>query len=218
MGAQTNPGIRRARAVPADVRVQIIRWMTLRCIGEEGGYGTMGRTRRSSTAMSAQREIAPTARGAKDGVSRGEFCELLVAGQGCGEAEEGEEMAALAFVSDGEPAVAEQPGDRPLDLPAVAAEPFAALGSRTRDPRDQGAAAETGQCPESEIRWQWAATLSRISSAVSSRGDPQPTRHLHDRVALRALQHDPRPLSQCLCRRTTTHPPLQHRPLGISQW
>lgn len=34
-------------------------------------------------------------------------------------------MGALALVADGEAAVAEEPGDRPFDLPAVSAEPFA---------------------------------------------------------------------------------------------
>ncbi|WP_436846753.1 hypothetical protein [Streptomyces litmocidini] len=47
----------------------------------------------------------------KEGVSRGEFREFLVAGEGCGEAQEGEEVVALVFIADGETAVAEQPGD-----------------------------------------------------------------------------------------------------------
>jgi hypothetical protein len=41
---------------------------------------------------------------------------------GCGEAEE---VAAFSFVPDGEAAVADEPGDRPLDLPSVPAEAFA---------------------------------------------------------------------------------------------
>jgi hypothetical protein len=40
-------------AVPADVRVQIVRWMTLCYIGEEGGYGTMGRNRKVFYSNSA---------------------------------------------------------------------------------------------------------------------------------------------------------------------
>lgn len=56
---------------------------------------------------------------------RGEFRELLIAGEDGCEAEEGEEVGALSLVPDGGPAVAEEPGDRLLDLPAVPAEPLA---------------------------------------------------------------------------------------------
>jgi hypothetical protein len=70
-------------------------------------------------------------------VSRGEFRELLVAGKGGGQAEEGEEVGALPLVPDGEAAVAEQPGDGPLDLPAVSTEPLTGLDARTRDARDE---------------------------------------------------------------------------------
>ena len=52
-------------------------------------------------------------------VSRGEFGELLVASQYGGQAEEGQEVAAFAFVSHGEAAVAEEPGYGSLDLPPV---------------------------------------------------------------------------------------------------
>jgi hypothetical protein len=47
------------------------------------------------------------------------------------------------------------------------------------------------------------------------RGNIQPTGHLQNRVPFGALQHDPRTLGQGLGRRTPTHPPLQHSPLGI---
>ncbi|GDY49066.1 hypothetical protein SANT12839_099480 [Streptomyces antimycoticus] len=40
-------------AVPADVRVQIVRWMTLCYLGEPGGYGTMGRNRKVFYSNSA---------------------------------------------------------------------------------------------------------------------------------------------------------------------
>lgn len=40
-------------------------------------------------------------------------------------------------IADSETAVAEQPGDRPLDLPAVSAEPLAGLDARARDARDE---------------------------------------------------------------------------------
>lgn len=69
-----------------------------------------------------------------DGVSFGQFGEFLEAGQrGC-EGEERGEVAGFAFVAHGQPPVAEDPGDRPLDLPAPAAQSLAgldaALGSR----------------------------------------------------------------------------------------
>ncbi|MGW7279680.1 hypothetical protein ACWGIV_15515 [Streptomyces sp. NPDC054844] len=45
----------------------------------------------------------------QDGVSRGDLGELLAAGHDCREPEEGEEVAALAFVADGQAAVFEEP-------------------------------------------------------------------------------------------------------------
>ena len=46
-------------------------------------------------------------------------------------------MRALSFVSDGQAAVAEEPSDRPLDLPAVPTEAFAGLDAWPRDARDE---------------------------------------------------------------------------------
>lgn len=80
------------------------------------------------------------------------FRELLVAGQGGGQAEEDEEVRALSFVSDGEAAVAEEPGDRPLDLPAVPTEAFAGLDAGPRDARDEPALAQPGQVFGGEVR------------------------------------------------------------------
>lgn len=77
-------------------------------------------------------------------VSRGEFGEFLVAGEGCGEAEEGEEVAALAFVSDGEAAVAEQPGNGAFDLPAVPSESLGRLDAGAGDPDRDAAFAQPG--------------------------------------------------------------------------
>jgi hypothetical protein len=71
--------------------------------------------------------------------------ELLVTGQGGCETEEGEEVGALSFVSEGEPTVAEEPGDRPFDLPAVPAEPFAGLDTGAGDARDDVAFPQPGQ-------------------------------------------------------------------------
>lgn len=49
----------------------------------------------------------------EEGVSRGK---LLVAGQGGSQAEEGQEVRAFPFVSDGEAVVADEPGDRPTEI------------------------------------------------------------------------------------------------------
>jgi hypothetical protein len=76
-------------------------------------------------------------------------------------------VGALSFVSDGEPAVAEQPGDRPLDLPAVAAEPFAGLDARARDPRDETPAAEPCEVIGGVVRLV-RADLDRPPSARSA--------------------------------------------------
>lgn len=54
-------------------------------------------------------------------------------------------MGALAFVSDGQAAVAEEPSDRPLDLPAVPTKAFAGLDAWPRDPRDESSLAQPGQ-------------------------------------------------------------------------
>ena len=61
-------------------------------------------------------------------------------------------MGALLLVPDGEPAVAEQPGDRPLDLPAVPAEPLARLDPRTRDARDDPSLSQPGKVFGGEVR------------------------------------------------------------------
>jgi hypothetical protein len=54
-------------------------------------------------------------------------------------------VAAFAFVADGEAAVAEQPGDGPLDLPPVPSQPLGRLDARTRDPRGDAPSAQPGQ-------------------------------------------------------------------------
>lgn len=71
--------------------------------------------------------------------------EFLVAGQCGGKTEEGEEVAAFAFVPHGEAAVAEQPGDGSLDLPPVPSQALGRLDARTRDPRGDAAPAQPGQ-------------------------------------------------------------------------
>lgn len=78
-------------------------------------------------------------------VSRGGVCELLVVGQGRPEPGEGQEMAALSLVSDGRAAVAEELGDRPLDLPAVPSETLAGLDADPGDVRDDAPLAQPGR-------------------------------------------------------------------------
>ncbi|MDQ0700963.1 hypothetical protein QF048_007490 [Streptomyces sp. W4I9-2] len=77
--------------------------------------------------------------------SQGDFGEFLVADQGGGEAKEGEEVAAFSFVPDGEAAVAEEPGDRPLDLPAMPSEPLTRLDTGAGDPCDEVPTAEPAE-------------------------------------------------------------------------
>jgi hypothetical protein len=54
-------------------------------------------------------------------------------------------VAALSLVSDGESAVAEEPGDRSFDLPAMPAEVLAGFDAGPGDTRDDAAAAQPGQ-------------------------------------------------------------------------
>jgi hypothetical protein len=61
-------------------------------------------------------------------------------------------VRSLSLVPDGEPAEAEQPGDRPLDLPAVPAEPLARFDPGTRDARDEPSLAQPGEVFGGEIR------------------------------------------------------------------
>jgi hypothetical protein len=61
-------------------------------------------------------------------------------------------VRALSFVSDGEAAVAEEPSDRPFDLPAVPTEAFAGLDAGPRDARDEPALAQPGQVFGGEVR------------------------------------------------------------------
>ena len=59
-----------------------------------------------------------------------------------GEGEESAVVAGLAFVADGESAVAEQPGDGAFDDPAVSAESIVGLDALTRDADADVAVAE----------------------------------------------------------------------------
>src|SRR3954467_10273541 len=65
-------------------------------------------------------------------VSRGQ---LLVAGERCGQGQECAEQLGGALIAQGQPTVASQPGQRPLDDPAVPAEPLAGLHPATGNPR-----------------------------------------------------------------------------------
>lgn len=77
-----------------------------------------------------------------EGVSRGLFAEFLVAGEGGGEGEEGAEVVGIAFVSDGESAVTEQPCDRSFDHPTVFAQLLAGLDAFAGDPDGDAAVAD----------------------------------------------------------------------------
>ncbi len=60
-------------------------------------------------------------------------------------------MRALSFVSNGQAAVAEEPSDRPLDLPAVPTEAFAGLDARPRDARDEPTLAQPAEVFGGEV-------------------------------------------------------------------
>lgn len=103
--------------------------------------------------------------------SRGEFCELLVAGESGSETEEGEEVGALSLVPDGEPAIAEQPGDGPLDLPAVPAEPLARLDHGPCDARDESALRQPGEVVGGEARLAGAEFDGEVATGAASGAD-----------------------------------------------
>jgi hypothetical protein len=65
--------------------------------------------------------------------------EFLVAGECGGESEKGAEVVGVALISDGEAAVAEQPGDRSFDHPTVFAQLLAGLDPFAGDPDDDAA-------------------------------------------------------------------------------
>src|SRR6185437_15353951 len=68
-----------------------------------------------------------------DLVSRGEFGEFLVAGEGRCQGDEGQEVAGVALVAQGQPPVPGEPGDGALDDPAVPAQFLAGFDSFTGD-------------------------------------------------------------------------------------
>jgi hypothetical protein len=109
-------------------------------------------------------------------VSVGEF---LVAGEGCGECEECGEEVAIALVSQGQAAVAAEPGDGAFDDPAVPTQPGrrldAAAGDAVADPA-------FAQCPVAignvvglvgvDLRWfaaAWSAPGADLREALKER-------------------------------------------------
>ena len=68
-----------------------------------------------------------------DRVLCGEADESFVAAEGCGETEEGQVVAGMAFVAGAESAVAGQPGHGAFDDPSSAAQPFAGLDALAGD-------------------------------------------------------------------------------------
>jgi hypothetical protein len=77
-------------------------------------------------------------------VLRGAFDELLVAGDGSREGEEGQEVAGVTFVAQGQPPVAGQPGERSFDDPPVPAELVTGLDAFAGDADGDAAVAEPG--------------------------------------------------------------------------
>lgn len=75
---------------------------------------------------------------------------LLVAGEGGGEGEEGGEEVSVAFPAHCESAVVAEPGDGAFDFPALGAQVFAGLDARPGDPgRDPAFAQE----PHVGLEW-----------------------------------------------------------------
>jgi hypothetical protein len=74
----------------------------------------------------------------------GEFCALeeADADEGAGQVQEAEDRRGLAVVADREATVREQPGDRPLDDPAMSAEALGGLDATPGDPGDDAASAQ----------------------------------------------------------------------------
>src|SRR4051812_45924589 len=68
--------------------------------------------------------------------------QVVEADERAGEVEEGLVDVGPALVADGEPAVAGEPGQGPLNDPAVATEPLAGVDAASGDPRDDPASAE----------------------------------------------------------------------------
>src|SRR5690606_34603217 len=72
---------------------------------------------------------------------------------------------------DGEAAVAEEPGDRPLDLPAVPAEAFAGLNAGPCDAGDDAAAARPLQMLGGVVRLVSAELAGAASARTAPRAD-----------------------------------------------
>jgi hypothetical protein len=85
--------------------------------------------------------IGTEGKGYLERVSCGEF---LVAGDRRGEGEECGEQVGVAFVADGEAAVAGEPGDGAFDLPAVSAEALVGVDAAAGDARGDAALAQPG--------------------------------------------------------------------------
>ncbi|MEU8349979.1 hypothetical protein, partial [Streptomyces sp. NPDC048845] len=71
---------------------------------------------------------------------------------GSGQAEEGKKVRALSLVSVSQAAVAEEPSNRPIDLPAVPTEAFAGLDARPRDAREEPTLAQPAEVFGGEVR------------------------------------------------------------------
>lgn len=81
-------------------------------------------------------------------------------------------MRTLPLVPDGEAAVAEEPGDRPFDLPAVSAEPLAGFDSRAGDAWDDAAAAQPPQVLGGVV----GLVRAELAGTAPARPAPRPDR------------------------------------------
>lgn len=80
-------------------------------------------------------------------------------------------MAAFALAPDGQAAVAEEPGDRPFDLPAVPAETLAGLDAGSGDARDDAPLAQPLQPLGGVVRLVGAEPAGPTSAGAAPGAD-----------------------------------------------
>lgn len=110
-----------------------------------------------------------------------------MADEGCGYSDEGEEVLGLAFVATVQAAAAGQPGNRPFDHPAVAAQPLGGLDSLACDAVTDASLAEPSTQVVVVVSLV-AMELGRSSAARSAPGADgrYPT---HERFQAEAVVH-----------------------------
>lgn len=86
----------------------------------------------------------------------------------------------IKWIFDGQAAVAEEPSDRPLDLPAVPTEAFAGLDAWPRDARDEPTLAQPDEVFGGEVRLiraEFDGTAPPRSPTGPDCGDAEDQRH-----------------------------------------